>query len=244
MSSPESEQFHTTRWTRVLAARGDSEEAKAALSDLCDAYYEPVFAFVRATVRSESDRDLTHAFFASLLEKDSLGKLDRGRGKFRSYLLGAAKHYLIDHRRKQRAEKRGAGQRDISLDAESDEQLGASTSAAVRRAESTNPPEDSVFDNCWALTVLSRALSDLANSVENREQFEVLKPWLNGDNPPISQAEAAERLGISEGAVKVAIHRLRKRLRTLVRIEISQTLDTNDDTEISAELDYLIQALC
>ncbi|NNE91208.1 MAG: sigma-70 family RNA polymerase sigma factor [Verrucomicrobiales bacterium] len=243
MSLRRSEPFHTTRWTCVLAARGDSEVAKAALSDLCEAYYEPVHTFIRATVRDGSARDLTHAFFATLLERDAIGKLERGRGKFRSYLLGAVKHFLADQREKSSAGKRGGGKTDVSLDADSDGKSGPATVAAVRKAKSSDPPDDSFFDRKWALAVLGRALDELAADAENVEQFDALKPWLTGDNPACSQAAVADELGISEGAVKVAIHRLRKKLRALVKTEISQTLDTGDAAEISGELDYLIRAL-
>lgn len=236
--------FHTTRWTCVLAARGESDEAKLALSDLCEAYYEPVHTFIRATERGDSARDLTHAFFTSLLEKDALGKLERDRGKFRSYLLGAVKNFLKDQHKKQSAEKRGSGKPDVSLDADTDEKSGAATVAAVRKAKSTDPPDDSLFDRQWALAILGRALEVLANSRENSRQFEALKPWLTGDNPHgFSQAEVAAKLEITEGAVKVAIYRLRKKMRTLVKSEIAQTLEAGDDTGISIELDYLIRAL-
>lgn len=249
MSSGADESFHTTRWTFVLAARGDSETAKAALSDLCEAYYEPVYAFIRATertgsVRTDSARDLTHTFFASMLEKDSLGSLSRDRGKFRSYLLGAVKNFLKDQHKKQSAEKRGSGKADVSFDADSDENSGPGTVAAVRKAKSSGPPNDKFFDRKWALAVLGRALENLKESTDSHEQFDILLPWLNGDNPSgITQAEAANTLGISEGAVKVAIHRLRKKMRILVKSEIAQTLATTDKSEISSELDYLISAL-
>ena len=231
----EAGRFHTTRWTCVLAAKGDSDEAKSALSDLCETYYEPVHAFIRATESGDSARDLTHAFFASILERPSLERLEREGGKFRSYLLGAVKHFLSDHRKKRMAEKRGGGTPDESLDAVADD--------GVENARSFEPPDDALFDRQWALAVLARAAKDLAESSDNPEKFQVLKPWLNGDNPNgISQAEAAAKLGMSEGAVKVAIHRLRMKMRALVKAEIAQTLETSNETRISEELDYLIRA--
>jgi len=233
--------FHTTRWTCVLAARGDSEVAKAALSDLCEAYYEPVYAFIRATERTDSARDLTHSFFASLLKKNGLEKLERDRGKFRSYLLGAVKHFLGDERRKADAEKRGGGKTAVSLD--DSENWGFGTATEVGKSKSIAPPVDSFFDKQWALTLLGRALDQVATKSKNIEQFNVLKPWLTGDNPEISQSEAAAKLNLSEGAVKVAIHRLRKQVRSCIRLEIAETLGTDSEAEVSSELDYLIRAL-
>ena len=131
-----------------------------------------------------------------------------------------------------------------TIDADADENSGPGTVAAVRRAKSSEPPDGALFDRKWALAVLGRALEALAESSENSLQFEILKPWLTGDSPNgFSQSAAATELGISVGAVKVAIHRLRKKLRTLVKAEIAQTLETSDEAKISDELDYLIRAL-
>ena len=237
--------FRTTRWTRVLEARGSLESSKVALAELCEAYYEPVHAFLRATVRDGSARDLTHAFFAKLLEGDGLARLERkGDGKFRSYLLGAVKHFLADESKRKASEKRGGGREPVSFEAAEGNEVGPSTQAEVRKADATEPPDDAFFDRHWAYAVLGRALKQLEESVENREQFEVLKPWLGGNRSgALSQADAAARLEMSEGAVKVAIHRLRQRLRALVKAEVAQTVEAGNGGEISIELDYLIRAL-
>lgn len=235
--------FHTTRWTRVLAARGDSASAKAALSDLCEAYYAPVHAFIRASEGADVARDLTHAFFARLLERDALGTLERGRGKFRSYLLGAVKHFLRDDRARRLAQKRGGGDTVLlteGIDGAAAESCDGDGTGAVPVAK---PPDDALFDRHWALAVLQRALDALASSQGDPERFAALKPWLTGDAPGLSQAEVAARLHLSEGAVKVAIHRLRRRLRELVKREIAETLETESETELRAELGYLIRAL-
>lgn len=231
--------FVTTQWTRVLEARGNSPEAKAALSDLCAAYYAPVFAFIRRDVREEdSARDLTQEFFARLLAKHGLNSVEQSKGRFRSYLLGAVKHFLADTRDRANAVKRGSGQAHESIEP------GTDTSPGLQLPDEHALSPDAEFDKKWALTILDRALVALAN--ENKiagksDQFETLKPWLTGDSDTLSQADAARQLGMNEGAIKVAIHRLRRRFRELVKAEIRQTL--NDPSHAAEELACLIAAL-
>ena len=231
--------FVTTRWTSVLQAKGDSTEAKAALSDLCAAYYAPVFAFIRRNAPDEdSARDLTQEFFARLLARGGVDNVDPQRGRFRSFLLGAVKHFLADMRDHDRRLKRGAGQPNESLDAD------AETPSALETPDSKTAAPDREFDRKWALTLLDRAFSALAREYEEAgksAQFEVLKPWLTGDGEDISQAEAARRLEMNEGAVKVAIHRLRRRLREVIKNEISQTV--KDRADIELEMHDLLEAL-
>jgi RNA polymerase sigma factor (sigma-70 family) len=229
--------FVTTQWTRVLQARGDSPEAQAALSDLCAAYYAPVLAFVHFSTRDENTaRDLTHEFFARLLTRHGLDTVERERGRFRSFLLGAVKHFLADMRDQERTLKRGGGVTHVPLEGETD------TSAGVTIADPTSQSPDREFDRKWALTVLDHALKALA--VEHRHQaahFGVLKPWLTGDSEHLRQTDAANALGISEGAVKVAIHRLRRRFRELAKAEIARTL--RDPAQVKDELACLMVAL-
>ncbi|MBC8094547.1 MAG: sigma-70 family RNA polymerase sigma factor [Akkermansiaceae bacterium] len=231
--------FVTTQWTRVLEARGDSPEARAALSELSAAYYAPVFAFIRRSTSTEdAARDLTQEFFARLLAGKGFGKVDRQRGRFRSYLLGAVKHFLADMHDHASRLKRGAGQPLESIDP------GTDTSPGQQLADANSRSPDREFDRQWALTVLSRALSKLAEEQKaagKLDQFENLKPWLTGDTQEFLQADAARQLGINEGAVKVAIHRLRRRFRDAIKAEISQTVA--DQIDQPDELQRLLEAL-
>ena len=233
--------FVTTQWTRVLEARGHSPEAQAALSDLCAAYYAPVFAFIRHNAPDpEAARDLTQEFFVRLLSCQSLGAADPERGRFRSFLLGAVKHFLADQYDRSRAAKRGSGQESIRLDAGS----AGDTTMALQIPDPAAPVPDAYFDRQWALTILDRALAALADehaAAGKAAQFETLKPWLTGGTEQSSQADAARRLDVNEGAVKVAIHRLRKRFRELVKAEIAQTVGGGAD--VQAELNYLLEVL-
>ena len=238
-SSPLPGAFVTTHWTRVLEARGDSPEAKAALGDLCAAYYAPVFAFIRRNAPDEdSAQDLTQEFFARLLARQGIATVDPQRGRFRSFLLGAVKHFLADMREHAHRLKRGAGQSLESIEP------GTDTSPGLQLADPNAPSPDREFDRKWALTLLARALATLAQEHKasgKADHFEALKPWLTGDTENISQAEAAAQLGVNEGAVKVAIHRLRRRFREVIKNEIAQTV--SDPAQVDLELHYLLEAL-
>ncbi|HWX21437.1 MAG TPA: sigma-70 family RNA polymerase sigma factor [Candidatus Binatia bacterium] len=231
--------FVTTQWTQVLEARGDSPEAKAALSDLCAAYYAPVFAFIRRNAAQEdSAKDLTQEFFTRLLARQGIATVDPQRGRFRSFLLGAVKHFLADMRDHAHRLKRGAGQLMETVEP------GTDTSPGLQVADPNAPSPDREFDRKWALTLLDRALAALAREHEasgKADHFETLKPWLTGDTENISQADAAARLGLNEGAVKVAIHRLRRRFREVIKSEIGQTV--SERAQVEAEMHYLLEAL-
>jgi RNA polymerase sigma factor (sigma-70 family) len=231
--------FATTRWTHVLAARGSSPEARQALSDLCAAYYAPVVAFLRREGRDEdAARELAHEFFARVLERPSFDGADPQRGRFRSYLLGALKHFLANRRVHDLREKRGAGAAHEPLVRESD----TSTGPAI--ADASTPTPDTVFDREWALSVLERAFAVLSREAEQAgalREFEALKPWLTGESAGRPQADAAQELGLSEGAVRVAIHRLRRRFREVVKAEIAQTV--KEPGEVAEELRHLIEVL-
>jgi RNA polymerase sigma factor (sigma-70 family) len=233
------ESFTTTQWTQVLEARGDSPEGQAALSDLCAAYYAPVFAFIRRSAPDEdATRDLTQEFFARLLAGQGIATVDPQRGRFRSFLLGAVKHFLADTRDHDHRLKRGAGQPLESIDS------GTDTSPGFQLADPAAPSPEREFDRKWSLTVLGHALATLAEEFKaagRSVHFETLKPWLTGDAETLSQAEAGRRLGMSEGAVTVAIHRLRRRFRELVKGEIARTL--HDPGQVSDELACLVAAL-
>lgn len=240
MSDPSDDSFATTQWTRVLAARGDSNEARIAFSELCETYYAPVRKFIHHQVDDPNrGEDLAQEFFAGLLRRDSLAKLERNRGKFRSYLLGAVKHFLSDDRKHQNRQKRGGQNEHVSIS----EHI-ISDPRNENAAPSSAPAPDSVFDQEWALTLLGRTMDALAaEELGNKrgEQFKALKPWLTGELGDKTQREAAIDLGLTVGATKVAVHRLRLRFRSELRKQIGDTVES--DQEIQEELSYLIQVL-
>jgi DNA-directed RNA polymerase specialized sigma24 family protein len=219
-------EFSKTQWTLVLRASGVGAEAQAALSDLCAAYYEPVVAFLRREGRDEdAAREMAHGFFESLLQA-GLGTPEQERGRFRSYLLGAVKHYLSKHRAAAGAQKRGEGAEHIALDDDG----GMPPLLAV--------DDTLAFDREWAFTLIARALTALEKEHEHKPQyFQTLKPWLDGA-ADLSQAQAGVMLGMTENAVKVGIHRLRTRFRELIRAEVAATVD--DPAEVAEELSHLI----
>ena len=225
----------------VIRAQGEAPEARAALGDLCEAYWTPVYRFLKREGRNDDDsRELTQEFFSRLLAGSTLEKADPGKGRFRSYLLGALKHFLSDHRRAEGRQKRGG---DVVI--ESIESTGSETSPGLlhRRSRRRKPPMP-------GSTAIGRSRSWSAGwmpcatrfaQAGKTEHFETLKPWLIGDVESLSQADAAAELGISTGAVKVAIHRMRQKFGEAIRREIAETVDTED--EIAGELRYLIEVL-
>ena len=225
--------FAATRWTLVAQARGNDPASKAALSELCDAYYKPVVAFLACEGRTQdAARELAHEFFATILAGKSLGGAERGRGRFRSYILGAVKHFLADHRERANAEKRGGGAENVPLD--------TATSAGLSLPSQSD--DDRRFDRQWAFTIIARALDTISTELRDAGKaahFLVLKPWLTGAGQ--SQAEAAVQLGMSESAVKVAIHRLRQRFRETVKAEIAHTVPAESD--VDDELRHLVAVL-
>jgi RNA polymerase sigma-70 factor (ECF subfamily) len=233
--------FAQTRWTLVLRARGESADSRSALSELCEAYYAPVLAFIRREGRDEdAARELTQEFFSRLLGKPGLGGVEPGRGRFRSYLLGAVKHFLGHEHQRVNAAKRGDGRSPVSIEAGTDTE----TTAELQIPDPAGVVPDTFFDRHWAVTVVDRAVAALAGEAEaegKSELFTALKPWLLGEVPSLSQADAARQLGVNEGAVRVAVHRLRRRFRELVKAEVAQTL--NDPSQVQEELRYLVEVL-
>ncbi len=238
-AGPGGDYFLTTQWTRVLASRGDSPEARQALADLCEAYYKPVFGFIRRSAPNEdAARELTQEFFARLLAGHGFQTVNPERGRFRYFLLGAVKHFLANVWDHESRLKRGGGQAVLSLDA------GTDSSPAIQVPDPNLPSPDLEFDRKWTLTLLERALNRLGSEQKEAgkgEEFEVLKPWLTGDSQETSQADAAARLRVNEGALRVAIHRLRKRFRDFVKEEIAGTV--NDPAHVKEELSYLFEVL-
>lgn len=238
-NKPQPSLFLPTRWTLVLRARGETPEARTALGELCEIYYQPILRFLRREGRDEdSARELAQGFFARVLGEGGFDEADPERGRFRSYLLGALKHFLADRRKHQQRHKRGGGLAIESIEGTNPDD------ASGQIPDVLAPAPDAFFDREWALAMLARALSLLEkefNATGKGAQFEALKPWLMGEGPSMSQADTARQLGLSEGAVKVIIHRLRKRFREAVRTEISHTL--RDVSLVDEELRHLIAAL-
>ncbi len=232
--------FHSTRWTLVLRSRGDEPEARTALGELCEVYWAPVFRFLRSEGRSEDDsRELAQEFFARLLARGGFDGADPAKGRFRSYLLGALKHFLAERRRNEGREKRGGGAVIESIEAG-----GTETCPGLQIHDSSATVPDSYFDREWALAVMDRGLVivQAAYRESGKEaQFEILKAWLIGDAESLPQVEAAKELNMTPGAIKVAIHRLRQAFGDAIRAEIAQTVSDTD--EIAGELRYLIEVL-
>lgn len=227
--------FRPTRWSLVLRARGPGAEARAALSELCAAYWEPVFRSLHVAGTAEDvAREQAQSFFAKVLAGDGFPGADPARGRFRSYLLGALRHFLNDLRDRERCLKRGGGIPAESLDDE-DFPEPADPSGAVR---------DSDFDRSWAMAVMSRAMSAVEKDLTDAgkgAQFVALRPWLAGTPDADAQARVRSELGLSDGALKVAVHRFRRHFREAVRAEIRQTLP--DGGQVEDELRYLVEVL-
>ncbi|MES2595670.1 MAG: sigma factor [Verrucomicrobiota bacterium] len=235
--APGAREFHTTRWSVVLAAQraGHGTTGHQALSDLCRDYWYPLYAFVRRRGHAAHDaQDLTQAFFASLLEAGATAA-DPKRGRFRSYLLGALKHFLANEFHRANALKRGGGQEVLDWDA-----LDAESRYAIEPRDENDA--DALYDRRWAMDVLERAMGRLRaefTAKKDEGTFEALKGTLSG----VEQAreELAQKLGLSEGALKVAVHRLRQRYREVLRAEIAETVDSS--AEVEDEMRHLISVL-
>jgi hypothetical protein len=230
--------FCTTRWTQVSRAKADSPEGRRALAELCTAYYEPVATFLRCELRNaDAARNLTHDFFAQVLAGGAIAHAAQERGRFRSYLLGAVKHFLSHHREAARRLKRGGGVEPVSLN---DTEAGAANS--VPDASLLSP--DAAFDRQWALTVVARSLDALRQEcvAEGRADFfEQVKPWLTGEASHGDQVALSSRCGMNPNALKVAVHRLKRRFRQLLKAEVAGTLE--DPRLVEAEMRALFAAL-
>ena len=236
---PRAGRFATTHWSVVLAAaKSSSPHCQQALGTLCQTYWFPLYAYLRRQgYDTHQAEDYTQAFFARMLERHDLRLADPKRGRFRSFLLSALKHFLANEGDRIRAQKRGGGQRILSLDVET-----AEGRYGLEPADRLSP--DRVFDRSWALTVLERAMDRLqakASSKNKQKLFEHLKEYLTSDKSSVPYSELADKLNTTEGAVKVAAHRLRKRYRELLRDEIAQTVAAED--QIDQEIRDLFTAL-
>ena len=229
--------FRTTHWSLVLHAAGSSERSHHALETLCRQYWTPLYAFVRRRGYEEHHaQDLTQEFFSRFLAANSLDSVAPDRGRFRTFLLAALKNFLANEWRDANRQKRGGGQELISIDEFAEEESHYEPSQAAE--------PDTVFDRCWAETVVAAALSRLSKEMENdglQARFQNLKVFLQGDGSGLSYAEAAQRAGLSEPATKTAIFRMRRRYGELIRDEIAQTVDSPE--EVEAEIQHLVAVL-
>jgi RNA polymerase sigma-70 factor (ECF subfamily) len=224
-----SPEFHPTQWSLVRRAGGDdSPESRAALESLCRTYWFPIYAFVRRQGHSPHDaQDLTQEFFARLLESKSIVRADPSLGRFRTFLLGALKHYLTDSHRKAGAWKRGGGFEIVSLqDADAEERY------RLEPVDEVTP--DKVFDRRWSVVLLEGAMTRLQEEFRaagKERQFEVLKPFLSTEGDEASYEIAAANLKTSAKTFAVAVHRIRRRFRQIVRSAIAETVSTTEEIE-------------
>jgi RNA polymerase sigma factor (sigma-70 family) len=231
-------EFKTTRWTLVVAAGGADERATAALAELCQAYWRPVYAFIHRQNRTDEDAtDLTQAFFLHLLEHRAIERADQSRGRFRSYLLTSAYNFVTTARQRERTLRRGARTCHESIDG-TEADRNPSLSALDRESS-----PDAVFERHWALNVTERAMERVRADYASRGQehvFDELRPFLTsdgsapGDGPPDRKAPAGP-------AVRTGLHRLRRRFGEALRAEIRETVDESHD--VDDELRFLLRVL-
>jgi RNA polymerase sigma factor (sigma-70 family) len=232
--------FTTTHWSVVLAAkRNDSAEGSKALERLCRTYWPPLYGYIRRDGHSPEDaQDLTQEFFARLVEKDYLGYLEDQRGKFRSFLLTLLKHFLSDQRAKAGAQKRGGGKAFVSLDDTS----AVEADYQIEATHDGNP--EHLYERQWAKRVLEQALGRLRQEYVSEGKavlFEQLKDLQPGEHGATSYVQIGTQLGMSEAAIKSAVHRMRRRHGELLREEIAQTVSRPE--EVNEEIRYLLRVL-
>jgi RNA polymerase sigma factor (sigma-70 family) len=229
-------QFTSTHWTVVLAAgQRELPEAAAALEKLCRTYWYPLYVFARRGGNSAEDaQDLTQDFFARLLEKNYLAKADRDRGRFRAFLLGSMKNFMVNEWKRSSRLKRGGGIEFLQIDADCAEDRYLAEPADEASPENT-------YERRWAITLIEQVLATLREEHEaaaKSQLFQELKGFIWGEKSTASYAEIAGHLSLSEGAVKVAVHRLRQRFREILRAEVANTVARPD--EVDSELRHLI----
>jgi RNA polymerase sigma factor (sigma-70 family) len=230
--------FETTHWSMVLRAGGDGSGSDAALEKLCRAYWPPIYMWVRSQGHSvEEAQDLTQEFFARMLRYGSVARANPELGRFRSFLLGSLKHFLANEWHRERAQKRGGGVPVFSLDS-----VEGIERDALEPAHNETP--DRLYEKRWAETLLARVHSRLRRECEAAGQvtrFDKLRVYLLGGGDAIPYSDTAKELGLSESAVKSAIHKLRQRYGEMVRHEIAQTVAT--EAEVDDEIRCLLAAL-
>lgn len=231
--------FATTHWSVVLASgQGDSDQARLALESLCTAYWYPLYVYIRRRGRSPEDaQDLTQQFFAHFLTRDSFRFADPARGRFRTFLLHALEHFLINDWKHRQRLKRGGGAPHLSLDV-----AGAEGRYAHEPATAMTP--ERAYEKRWALTLLDQVMASLREEygeAGQRQVFEELAERLWGKDGTVSYAEIGQRLGMTDGTARAAMHRLRERYRARLRGAVAQTVA--DPAEVDAELRHLIQVV-
>ena len=231
--------FATTEWSLVLAAgQSGSAGAEEALARLCSLYWYPVFAFVRRQGHpADAAQDLTQGFFARLIEKGDLSAADRSRGRFRSFLLTNCQYFLANERDRALALKRGGGRVPLSIDV-------AAAEARFEQALAHSETPERLYDRQWCLTLLEGVLEALRAEYAAADKgavFDRLQEFLTGGKDAGTHADAARELGTSAGAVKVAVHRLRRRYREELRRRVADTVGSDQDVE--DELQYLLKTL-
>jgi len=230
-----SPKFPETAWSMVVAASSQtSERSSQALEKLCTIYWYPVYAYVRRRgYDAEAARDLTQEFFARLIEKNYVASAGRERGRFRSFLLLAVQRFLLNDSDWNRAAKRGGGAPIESLDAEV-----AEGQYRLEPAHDTTP--ESLYERRWALMVLDRARQRIRER-HTPERFAMLAPFLTESAPRGGYQEVASALGVSEGGLKVAVHRMRQQYREALHAEIAETV--SDSAQVTSEIQYLLEVL-
>ena len=233
--------FQTTHWTMVLRAGETQSDSSAqkALSNFCEAYWPPLYAFVRHRGHASPEaQDLVQGFFAHVLEQNTLSRADREKGKLRTFLLGSFQNFLFNEYDKARALKRGGGHQILSMD----ELLPEAESSMM---QTMHLSDSAAYDLVWASNIVKRAWQQLEGAFEaegKKEWFEILRPFVaGGGKTPLSQEEAAEKLGVPIATLRTWIWRLRQRYREALRTEVASTV--SDPADVDQELHYLYQIL-
>ncbi|MBI3415630.1 MAG: sigma-70 family RNA polymerase sigma factor [Verrucomicrobia bacterium] len=236
---PEATAFNTTHWSVVLNAGDEAApQANAALAQLCETYWPPLYAFLRRDGHDPANaEDLVQGFFECFLERKYLHDVDRERGRFRSFLLAALRHYVMNERRDARTQRRGGGATQLTFD----------VPGVAERCEAAAKIEQEphlIFDRVWAETIMENAARRLRanySEAEKTQLYETLRVWLATEARPGDYAVAAQTLGVSEGAIAVAVHRLRQNFRRLVRAEVAHTVSS--PAEVDEEMRHLLRVL-
>ena len=218
----------------VRAADPSSEQHRQALEKLCSIYWYPVYAYVRRKRHDvEAARDLTQEFFTRLIEKNYVASADHDRGRFRGFLLTAVQRFLLNQSDREHARKRGGGAPMLPIEVETAE-------GRYQREPGHDVTPETMYERRWALTILERTMARMRDREEPR-RFDAMAPFLAGEGPRGAYESAAAALGISEGAFKVAVHRLRQRYREALNAEIAETV--RDESEVEGEIRHLMEVL-